>query len=688
MRHAALISLLLVCISSQLFAQQQNTVTVTGFGLTVEEATSNALQAAVRKALGSMIAAKTAIANDELIEDRIVVVSGGFVQEHKIIGTPKLDRGIVELQIEAVVLKNDLTEALQRLQLGPDAIIDRGNFDPDSAAARLAAKKHARQEATKLTPLLLRLRVDLTNVYSGEDALYNDIGEVFYTNVRVSTDTVEWQRYVRDCDVILERISLLNVSQSTLGLALNSDISNQAYTGLMEDNPNQGERALLINSNSVGTSCLSLYRLLNHPIQRQAANSWVLWVQAQSSHKSTLWKGYLLNTDPTVLFPFLTNTVHLHTAITDGNKNVLVEDNPALHSVLNHPNPNKEAEKCDFGIFAVSSEGQILQSSSDFNAMGDDDINTFWKTHQELASPRLNIFLTRNPTVYAPAEKASDVLDLKVITDRVSENFSKAVGNNAVLRLIYTARPNTKTSLISGFRIRRAIPLKNNQYAVADGIASKLEFNYDLQLKKSQLQSELQCQVEITMNVDNQITDIVLESAALQENSLESLLSRNRRILSIDIRNATGVDASIENWRYDHGVKEINLSGSDISVSGLKPLKHLSQLSKLIIKDMDKEAGDEGKIEFLTALADLSQLTELDLSSCDLDGNSIAFLAKLSKLQELTIDNNKDIDNDATKYFLGMKQLKVLSVRKTGIDAKGVAHLEKLLPNCNVHYKE
>jgi|GEM_PF-4055558 len=685
MRHAALISLLLVCISIQLFAQQQNTVTVTGFGLTVEEATSNALQAAVRKALGSMISAKTAIANDELIEDRIVVVSGGFVQKHRIIGTPKIDSGIVEVQIEAVVLKNDLTKALQRLQLGPNSIIEASDTLARNSAAEQALRERERKVAANLTTLLLRARANVTDVYSGEDTQYNEINEIFYTNVRLSTETVNWQRYVKSVEAILKRSSLLSVSQSTPGIPLKAEIFNERYVGLIDDQPDDGEREFLLKSIPVGTTGLSLLKLFIHPIQQHEPTSWVLWVQVQSSTKSTLWKGYLLNTDPTDLFPLLTNNNRLHIAITDRNKNVILEDNSALQSVLYHTAKEEEAEKCDIGIFAVSSEGQILHSSSDFNASGDDNINTFWNTNKaKRGGEGLNIFLTRNPTVFTPPEEAKDVIDEANVEfwKGVDENTKTAVLNAAVLRLIYTARPNAKTSLVPGFRIKRAIPLTKREIAVAGGIESNLEFNYELQLKKTQLQSELKCQVEITMNVDNQITDIVLESAALQKNSLERLLSQNRRILSIDIRNATGVDASIENWKWDHGVKEINLSGSDISASGLKPLNYLSELSRLVIKDIDVDS------DLLEALADLSQLTELDLSSCDLDGNSIEFLAKLSNLQELTIDNNINIDNDATKHFIGMKQLKVLSVRKTGIDAKGAEHLEKLLPNCIVHYKE
>jgi len=124
-------------------------------------------------------------------------------------------------------------------------------------------------------------------------------------------------------------------------------------------------------------------------------------------------------------------------------------------------------------------------------------------------------------------------------------------------------------------------------------------------------------------------------------------------------------------------------------------LKRLSGLSRLALKDLFKETGDAGvaenikkkTIEFLTALADLRQLTKLDLSPFDLDGNSITILAKLSNLQELTINNNKNIDNDATKHFIGMKQLKVLYLWETGIDSKGAEHLHKLLPNCMVHFK-
>ena len=64
-----------------------------------------------------MITARTAVTNDELIEDRILLVSGGFVKAHEIVGTPIIDKGLVELHLEAIVAKT-LSEALVNLQIG------------------------------------------------------------------------------------------------------------------------------------------------------------------------------------------------------------------------------------------------------------------------------------------------------------------------------------------------------------------------------------------------------------------------------------------------------------------------------------------------------------------------------------------------------------------------------------------
>lgn len=79
-------------------------VTVTGSGLTLEEAKSDAKRRAIEKGAGSYIFSQSKTANFELVKDTILARSAGFVQKFTIVGTPKRTQdGAVELQARVVV---------------------------------------------------------------------------------------------------------------------------------------------------------------------------------------------------------------------------------------------------------------------------------------------------------------------------------------------------------------------------------------------------------------------------------------------------------------------------------------------------------------------------------------------------------------------------------------------------------
>jgi len=79
-------------------------VTVTGSGLTLEEAVTDAKRRAVEKGAGAYIYSQSKTNNYVLIKDTILVRSAGFVQKFTIIGTPKkTEDGAIELRARVIV---------------------------------------------------------------------------------------------------------------------------------------------------------------------------------------------------------------------------------------------------------------------------------------------------------------------------------------------------------------------------------------------------------------------------------------------------------------------------------------------------------------------------------------------------------------------------------------------------------
>lgn len=88
-------------------------VTATGIGVDANAAMKSALKNAVELAMGTLIDSKTMIENDEVIEDKILAHSGGYVEKHRITEGPTASEGMVTVTIEASVKRTQLMSQLE-----------------------------------------------------------------------------------------------------------------------------------------------------------------------------------------------------------------------------------------------------------------------------------------------------------------------------------------------------------------------------------------------------------------------------------------------------------------------------------------------------------------------------------------------------------------------------------------------
>ena len=118
--------LLLACLlaPSAWAADETITVTVTGIGTTPEAAEKSALQKAVRKAVGEIVDAETITDNEEVIKDKVLTYSDGFVQSTKTLSGPTKDPdlGLFLVTIEAKVLPKKVAEKLKEAEISTSAV--------------------------------------------------------------------------------------------------------------------------------------------------------------------------------------------------------------------------------------------------------------------------------------------------------------------------------------------------------------------------------------------------------------------------------------------------------------------------------------------------------------------------------------------------------------------------------------
>ncbi len=104
--------------SAQSLAQDSDSVSMSvvaeGVGTSQEEALEMAFQSAVSDAVGALVTAQTLIDNGELVQDKIISHSGGFVEDYEVLEGPRsTDGGKIYMKIKASVSQTRLVSTLR-----------------------------------------------------------------------------------------------------------------------------------------------------------------------------------------------------------------------------------------------------------------------------------------------------------------------------------------------------------------------------------------------------------------------------------------------------------------------------------------------------------------------------------------------------------------------------------------------
>ena len=132
-------------------ADETQLVTATGYGMTIDEAKKAAVRAAVESVVGTLVDAETLVENDELVHDKILSYSAGFVEDVKIIGEPtKASSGLLTVRVQVKVRKTELAERVQT------TIKTSGKIDGESLYQKVAFNQQNLNEAGAIMEILFR----------------------------------------------------------------------------------------------------------------------------------------------------------------------------------------------------------------------------------------------------------------------------------------------------------------------------------------------------------------------------------------------------------------------------------------------------------------------------------------------------------------------------------------------------
>ena len=155
--------------------------------------------------------------------------------------------------------------------------------------------------------------------------------------------------------------------------------------------------------------------------------------------------------------------------------------------------------------------------------------------------------------------------------------------------------------------------------------------------------------------------------------------------------NVTSVDASgvgsfgdtdIDPLTKLKGLRDVNLSGTQVSNDGLVKLQGVKQLRKLELQTC-ANISDDG-MQHLAALPKLEQVLLL-YNSGSITNGALQQLAKIKSLRLLDVRGCVQISDEGVAHLATLPNLVALKLKTSGVTDKGVAHLARLSKLRSLH---
>ena len=207
MRTSIILALLLaLCTGTAIAAEEQSNtieVVVAGMGRDSDSALKNAFKTAVQQAVGSIIDSKTLVENDEVVSDKILSHSGGYVTDYEMLGEPRNEDGLVSVRIKAQVARKQLMAKMAEEGL----ILQESASESFDIKAEVYTRFQDNRSAKEMLAEQIKGYPEnfMTLKYAGSKPGEKE-GE-FWVDVEFSSDPVELAAFNDAMRVLLERIA-------------------------------------------------------------------------------------------------------------------------------------------------------------------------------------------------------------------------------------------------------------------------------------------------------------------------------------------------------------------------------------------------------------------------------------------------------------------------------------------------
>jgi hypothetical protein len=300
-------------------AAKVTTVIAEGLGKTADDALKDAFRDAVRQVVGAVVDAETRIKNDEVISDKVLTASSGFVASYEKLKLTE-DNGLFRIKIKAKVEEAEVVERLHKFKINTLKVKASDVLPPEKeqrfSDARI--KEMTKEDMVKnKTEILHDVLGDLPKVLEARCKApdrfdYDEKSGTLKLQVLVGGDEASYAQFLKRLGTRLEKLSV--GKGFTVTKAKKMDLGGHYHPSLT------GVRGFMVEEAQA---------LLGPDLSKQAAEDvWCLWVLTQTfeSGTSLRWTGYLLDADVRKCLTGLRGELKVQIAVRDAQGKVMVEE--------------------------------------------------------------------------------------------------------------------------------------------------------------------------------------------------------------------------------------------------------------------------------------------------------------------------------------------------------------------------
>jgi internalin A len=142
--------------------------------------------------------------------------------------------------------------------------------------------------------------------------------------------------------------------------------------------------------------------------------------------------------------------------------------------------------------------------------------------------------------------------------------------------------------------------------------------------------------------------------------------------------------ASLTNLRH------LAMGGNKLTDTSLEFLRQMPQIEYLDLGGTQRTDSGLWTLQLTDAgmqsIAGVAELRDLRLAGTAVTGRGLGLLRSLSKLERLNLQGCRKLQADAVVIMAGFKQLRMLDLKDSSLDAEAVARIRAALPGCDILY--